>query len=120
MTTNEQSIETTNFSFSFTAAAAAQIKALAQRENSTNLMLRVRVESGGCSGFQYSYMLVNEAKSDDLIFKNQDSAVVVDPISAPFMENAVLDYRVTLGSAQFEINNPNAATRCGCGNSFGV
>lgn len=120
MTTNKQSTETTNFSFIFTDAAAKQIESLVKSDKRQNVMLRVRVESGGCSGFQYLFSLEDNASSDDLIFKNNDARVVVDKISAEFLNQAVLDYRVTLGSAQFEINNPNATTRCGCGNSFGV
>lgn len=79
------------------------------------------VEGGGCSGFQYRFDFeATEPTSDDLLFGTEHAPVVVDTTSLQFLENATLDYVELLGSAAFEIKNPNAKGGCGCGNSFSV
>lgn len=81
--------------------------------------LRVAVEGGGCSGFQYEIALDNPA-NDDLILEGQGQKVVVDSVSLPFLENAVIDFTEELIGARFVINNPNASSSCGCGTSFSM
>ncbi|MCE8519518.1 iron-sulfur cluster assembly accessory protein [Ruegeria pomeroyi] len=81
--------------------------------------LRVAVEGGGCSGFQYEIAL-DEPKSDDLVLEGQGQRVVVDAISLPFLENAVIDFSEELIGARFVIDNPNATASCGCGTSFSI
>ena len=81
--------------------------------------LRVAVEGGGCSGFQYEIALDDPA-SDDLILEGQGQKVVVDSVSLPFLENAVIDFTEELIGARFVINNPNASSSCGCGTSFSM
>ncbi|KIC29803.1 MULTISPECIES: HesB/IscA family protein [unclassified Leisingera] len=81
--------------------------------------LRVAVEGGGCSGFQYEIAL-DEAKEDDLVLEGQGEKVVVDSVSLPFLENAVIDFTEELIGARFTIENPNATSSCGCGTSFSM
>ncbi|MGQ0567599.1 MAG: HesB/IscA family protein [Gemmobacter sp.] len=81
--------------------------------------LRVAVEGGGCSGFQYDIRL-DEAAGDDLVLEKDGQSVLVDAVSLPFLANAVIDYTDELIGARFVIENPNAASSCGCGTSFSV
>jgi len=81
--------------------------------------LRVAVEGGGCSGFQYDIALDTPA-SDDLVLEGQGQKVVVDAVSLPFLENAVIDFSEELIGARFVIENPNATASCGCGTSFSI
>jgi iron-sulfur cluster insertion protein len=82
--------------------------------------LRISVNSGGCSGFQYKYTFENNTKDNDIIFTKDGSSIMIDPISSQFLKGSVIDYRETLGFSSFEIVNPNAQSKCGCGNSFSV
>ena len=81
--------------------------------------LRIAVEGGGCSGFQYEIAL-DEPKDDDLILEGSGQKVVVDSVSLPFLANAVIDFSEELIGARFVINNPNATSSCGCGTSFSI
>ncbi len=81
--------------------------------------LRVAVEGGGCSGFQYEIAL-DVANPDDLVLEGQGQKVVVDTVSLPFLENAVIDFTEELIGARFVIENPNATASCGCGTSFSM
>ena len=81
--------------------------------------LRVAVEGGGCSGFQYDIKLDDPAE-DDLILESGGQKVVVDTISLPFLSNAVIDFTEELIGARFVIENPNATASCGCGTSFSI
>ena len=81
--------------------------------------LRVAVEGGGCSGFQYDIKL-DAPEDGDLVLEGQGQKVVVDEISLPFLENAVIDFTEELIGARFVIENPNASSSCGCGTSFSI
>ncbi len=81
--------------------------------------LRVAVEGGGCSGFQYEIVL-DAPKDDDLVLEGKGERVVVDTISLPFLENATIDFTQELIGARFVIENPNATSSCGCGTSFSM
>ncbi|SFD98547.1 HesB/IscA family protein [Roseivivax sediminis] len=81
--------------------------------------LRVAVEGGGCSGFQYDIKL-DAPEDGDLVLEGQGQKVVVDEISLPFLENAVIDFTEELIGARFVIENPNVASSCGCGTSFAM
>ncbi|WP_439124275.1 HesB/IscA family protein [Marivita sp.] len=81
--------------------------------------LRVAVEGGGCSGFQYEIKLDDPA-DDDLVLEGQGERVVVDSVSLPFLADAVIDFSEELIGARFVINNPNATSSCGCGTSFSM
>ncbi|MGC8202710.1 iron-sulfur cluster insertion protein ErpA [Aliiroseovarius sp. PTFE2010] len=82
--------------------------------------LRVAVEGGGCSGFQYDISLDDNAATDDLVLEGDGQKVLVDPVSLPFLENAVIDFTEELIGARFVIENPNATASCGCGTSFSM
>ena len=81
--------------------------------------LRVAVEGGGCSGFQYDIRL-DEAGPDDLVLEKNGARVLVDAVSLPFLENAVIDFSEELIGARFVVQNPNATSSCGCGTSFSM
>lgn len=81
--------------------------------------LRVAVEGGGCSGFQYDITLDDPA-ADDIVLAGDGASVVIDPVSLPFLENAVIDFTEELIGARFVIDNPNATASCGCGTSFSM
>ncbi len=86
----------------------------------TSKALRVAVEGGGCSGFQYDIRLEDQAASDDLVLEKSGQRVLVDAVSLPFLANAVIDFSAELIGARFVIENPNASSSCGCGTSFSV
>ena len=92
----------------------AEIGAAAQGK-----VLRVAVEGGGCSGFQYQITL-DEPQPDDLVLSGSGETVVVDPVSLPFLENATITFSEELIGARFVIDNPNATAGCGCGTSFSI
>ncbi len=81
--------------------------------------LRVAVEGGGCSGFQYEIVL-DDARDDDLTLEGSGEKVVIDSVSLPFLASAVIDFSEELIGARFVIDNPNATSSCGCGTSFSV
>jgi len=81
--------------------------------------LRIAVEGGGCSGFQYEIAL-DAPEGDDLVLEGQGQKVIVDRVSLPFLENAVIDFTEELIGARFVIENPNATSSCGCGTSFSM
>ncbi|MFC7704090.1 HesB/IscA family protein [Plastorhodobacter daqingensis] len=81
--------------------------------------LRIAVEGGGCSGFQYDIKLDDPAP-DDLVLEKGGQKVLVDPVSLPFLSNAVIDFSEELIGARFVIENPNASSSCGCGVSFSI
>ena len=83
-------------------------------------MLRVAVEGGGCSGFQYQMDLVQTAEADDLRVETDGQAALIDPVSVPFLKGSEIAWVDELAGAQFVIRNPNAATSCGCGVSFSI
>lgn len=84
------------------------------------VMLRVAVEGGGCSGFQYKMDLVESAEADDLRIETDGQSLLVDPVSVPFLKGSEIAYVDELAGAQFVVRNPNAATSCGCGVSFSI
>lgn len=81
--------------------------------------LRVAVEGGGCSGFQYDIKL-DDVADDDLVLEGSGERVVVDSVSLPFLADAVIDFSDELIGARFVIDNPNASSSCGCGTSFSI
>lgn len=87
--------------------------------NAQGKALRVAVEGGGCSGFQYEIDL-DDPKDDDLVLEGAGEKVVVDAVSLPFLADAVIDFSEELIGARFVINNPNASSSCGCGTSFSM
>src|SRR3954449_7794924 len=102
---------------SLTPAAAAKISALMAEETDVSV-LRVAIEGGGCSGFQYGLGFDRGAQEGDHEFECEGVTVVVDPFSAPYLMGARVDYLETIQESGFKIENPNAAASCGCGHSF--
>ncbi|MGZ4683265.1 MAG: iron-sulfur cluster insertion protein ErpA [Acidimicrobiales bacterium] len=98
--------------------AAVKVKDLITQEGNDELMLRVAVRPGGCSGFSYEMFFDTDKDGDDLIADYAGVKVVVDPSSAQLLAGATLDYSDGLQGAGFAIDNPNAQKTCGCGNSF--
>ncbi|OCX64703.1 heme biosynthesis protein HemY [Thioclava sp. SK-1] len=82
--------------------------------------LRIAVEGGGCSGFQYDIKLEETSAEDDIVLEGRGQRVLIDAVSLPFLENAVIDFTDELIGARFVIENPNAASSCGCGVSFSM
>ena len=82
--------------------------------------LRVAVEGGGCSGFQYELSMDSDIKENDLILSENECRVVIDPISLEFLSGAIIDFKEELIGSKFVIENPNATSSCGCGTSFSI
>jgi iron-sulfur cluster assembly accessory protein len=104
---------------SVTPAAADKIKQLMAEETDVSV-LRVAIQGGGCSGFQYGLGFDRGAVEGDIEFEAHGVPVVVDPFSAPYLQGAEVDYVNTIQQSGFAINNPNAVSSCGCGHSFQV
>lgn len=102
----------------FTDAAATKVKSLIKEENNDALKLRVFVQGGGCSGFQYGFTFDENVNEDDTTIEKGGVTLLIDPMSLQYMMNAEIDYTEGLEGAQFVIRNPNATTTCGCGSSF--
>ena len=104
----------------FTDAAAHKVGELISEEDNPNLMLRVFISGGGCSGFQYGFTFDESIEDGDSKVENQGVTLLIDPMSAQYLLGAEIDYKEDLQGAQFIIRNPNAKTTCGCGSSFTV
>ena len=104
----------------FTDAAAIKVRELIEEEANPDLMLRVFISGGGCSGFQYGFTFDEKTEEGDSSVENQGVTLVVDPMSVQYLVGAEIDYKEDLQGAQFVIRNPNATTTCGCGSSFTV
>jgi iron-sulfur cluster insertion protein len=102
-----------------TPSAAARVAAIAARQGKPAI-LRLSVEGGGCSGFQYQFGLADAPDSDDSVAETNGVRLVVDPISLDLLQGASVDFVESLGGAAFRVTNPNAASGCGCGSSFSV
>ncbi|PJK06949.1 iron-sulfur cluster insertion protein ErpA [Lysobacteraceae bacterium NML120232] len=104
----------------FTQAAADKVRELIAEEGNQALKLRVYIQGGGCSGFQYGFEFDENQAEDDLAVVTDGVVLLVDPLSLQYLMGATVDYTETLHGAQFSIRNPNAKTTCGCGSSFTV
>ena len=104
----------------FTDAAAKKVKALVAEEKNPNLKLRVSVDGGGCSGFQYAFDFDETISEDDAVFENNGATMLVDVTSMQYLNGAELDYLEGLEGARFVVKNPNADSTCGCGSSFSI
>jgi iron-sulfur cluster assembly accessory protein len=102
-----------------TERAARRIAEIAAAEPQKP-MLRVSVEGGGCSGFQYKFDLVAARDADDIIIERDGATVLIDPVSLPYMAGSEIDFVDDLIGATFKITNPNATASCGCGTSFTI
>jgi len=104
----------------FTDAAATKVKSLIEEEDNPDLMLRVFISGGGCSGFQYGFTFDDTVQDGDTEVKKGGVTLLIDPMSFQYLTGAEIDYTEGLEGAQFVIRNPNATTTCGCGSPFGV
>jgi iron-sulfur cluster insertion protein len=104
----------------FTSAAAAKVAALIEEEGNPDLMLRVYIQGGGCSGFQYGFTFDESVQDGDTEVITDGVKLLIDPMSMQYLSGAEIDYTEGLQGAQFVIRNPNASTTCGCGSSFAV
>ena len=102
-----------------TASAAARVAAIAARQGRPAI-LRLAVDGGGCSGFQYKFELADDIADDDTVAEVGAVRLAVDPISLDLVRGCAVDYVESLGGAAFKVDNPNAASGCGCGSSFSV
>jgi iron-sulfur cluster insertion protein len=101
-------------------SAAKRLQDIIAQEAKGDLMLRISVSGGGCSGFQYGFSLDDTRQEDDEVFERGPVRVVVDAVSLDLLAGAEIDFVEDLAGAAFQVRNPNAKTSCGCGNSFSI
>ncbi len=104
----------------FSERAAQRVKEMLAEKDGAPALLRVYVEGGGCSGFQYGFAFEEEAAEDDIKVETDGVTLLVDPLSSQYLEHATVDYIDDLQGARFLVDNPNANTTCGCGSSFSL
>ncbi len=106
-----------NDSLTIDESAVKRIEVLRGEQSKNNLRLRITVDSGGCSGFQYILALSDEQKDDDVIIQD---VIVTDSVSLPFLKGSTVSFKTGLAGSEFQIDNPNAVSGCGCGTSFSI
>jgi iron-sulfur cluster insertion protein len=104
---------------SLAPSAAARVATIAAKQDKPAI-LRLSVEGGGCSGFQYKFGLADAPEGDDIIAETDGVRLLVDPVSLGLLEGSVVEYVESLGGAAFRVSNPQAASGCGCGSSFAI
>jgi iron-sulfur cluster assembly accessory protein len=113
-------IATVASAINVSTAAASKITELLAEENKQQSGLRVFVQGGGCSGFQYGLMIEDEPQAADQVFESNGVKLYVDPISVRYLKGAQVDFVDNIAGGGFTIKNPNAVSTCGCGQSFTV
>ena len=103
-----------------TASAAKRVAALRIQEDAPDAFLRLAVSGGGCSGFQYNFSFDKSRKADDLAFERDGVTLIIDEVSLDLVKGAEIDFVEDMMGASFQVKNPNAASSCGCGNSFSI
>lgn len=103
-----------------TARAIQKVRELVEEEDNPALKLRVYITGGGCSGFQYGFAFEETSAEDDMVIEDSGVQVLMDPMSFQYLMGSEVDYTEGLEGSRFVINNPNAATTCGCGASFSI
>jgi len=116
----ESTSETEERRIVLTESAARRIAMLRAQEQVEDAFLRIAVSGGGCSGFQYGFTFDDQRNDDDVLFERDGVTVVVDDVSLGLLNGAEVDFVEDLMGASFQIRNPNAASSCGCGNSFSI
>lgn len=101
-------------------SAVRRLRVLLEAEDDPNLMFRVSVSGGGCSGFQYGFNFDDAVTDDDLVFERDGVRMVIDEMSLELLEGAEIDFVEELIGASFQVRNPNATSSCGCGSSFSI
>lgn len=100
-------------------SAAARVAAIAQKQGKPAI-LRLSVEGGGCSGFQYKFGLAAAPEADDCVAETEGVQLVIDPVSLDLVSGCTVDYVESLGGSAFRVENPMATAGCGCGSSFSI
>ncbi len=103
-----------------TRDAVARVHQLLETKDNPGLMLRVYIQGGGCSGFQYGFQFDDVRQEDDIYIEREGIRVLVDMLSLQYLDGAEIDYKDDLMGSRFLVNNPNASTTCGCGSSFSI
>ncbi len=111
---------TESTALTFSDTAVSRVKMLISEETNDKLKLRVFVTGGGCSGFEYGFTFDEDVEEDDTQIEKDGVALLVDAMSYQYLMGAVIDYKEDLQGSRFVVTNPNAATTCGCGNSFSI
>lgn len=101
-------------------AAAARVRWIADRKGESDAALRLAVDGGGCSGFTYRFGLAESIDADDIVTETHGVKLVVDPVSIDLVRGCIVDFVDSLGGSSFKVENPNAASGCGCGSSFSI
>ena len=109
-----------NANIRFSAQAAGKVRELIDDEGDPSLKLRVFITGGGCSGFSYGFTFDDAVADDDSLIERDGVTALVDAMSYQYLVGAEIDYKEDLNGAQFVVTNPNAASTCGCGNSFAI
>jgi iron-sulfur cluster insertion protein len=117
---SEPTVDMPSVGLVFTDSAASKVRELVDEEGNPNLKLRVFVQGGGCSGFQYGFTFDEITNEDDTQMSKNGVTLLIDAMSLQYLVGAEIDYKDDLQGAQFVIKNPNATTTCGCGSSFSV
>jgi iron-sulfur cluster insertion protein len=113
-------IDTAKPAVTLSDAAAARLRVLGAEEEHVGMFLRVAVDGGGCSGFQYSFTFDKQINADDKIVEKDDVSVIIDELSWDYLAGSEIGYKQELIGSYFSIDNPNAASTCGCGTSFSL
>ncbi len=111
---------TNTSSLRLSETAARRVEQLKHDKGSPDLLLRVFVQGGGCSGFQYGFQFEDSRDEEDLIVENGEVTVVVDPLSFQYLMGAEIDFLDDIQGSRFVVRNPNASATCGCGSSFSI
>lgn len=106
--------------FDVSQSAALRISELIKNEPESRMGIRIAIDGGGCSGFVYDYNLIDKINEDDFVLEKYGIKIAIDPLSQTFLEKCKLEFVEELGNAYFQISNPNALTKCGCGKSFTI
>ena len=115
-----QESATSSAELQLSESAIRRVSQLKRDKGESDLMLRVFVQGGGCSGFQYGFQFESEIDEEDMQIERGDVTVLVDPLSYQYLMGAEIDFLDDLLGSRFVVNNPNAATTCGCGSSFSI
>ena len=100
--------------------AVTRVRQLLASKDNPDVMLRVYIQGGGCSGFQYGFQFDEDAQEDDISIEQDGIRILVDMLSLQYLGGAEIDYKDDIMGSRFLVNNPNASTTCGCGSSFSI